>query len=390
MNTIKNKKNTILSLTFLLYPFFPLIKEWNSSIGLVIEAVLLVFLLMDSIIQYKNGHVVFNIKKRYLYLITFMIIYFLLNVKNFYEAFSGFRCFLLYIIIFQEISRCEKTVDAMESVIKPCIITTFIMSLGCLIQFIMPDVIKNMHNPVAWDSLRYKTDWTSFGIYNRAISFMTDPNVLSVFLVFSMFIVYEYYLYTKHRLSLLISLMALLGIVLTQSRTGILIVVIYILLSIADVVFRRNKVTPFKLMIFIVLLIITIVCVVSYWEAILNFLRVDTLLSGNGRFDNNTINLDMLLLDDPIRLIIGNGLYDGRDIILENSYIGLLYMFGIVGLLVLIILSYLCLKDLIVIDNIKYVVCYALAIFVGDYILIPQITIIFIALLFFKSQVKKV
>ena len=77
-----------------------------------------------------------------------------------------------------------------------------------------PSLIRSSHNPAAWDSLRTKTDWTPLGIYNRAISFMVDPNVLSAYLFFSFVLLVIFWKKKKEKKFLLMMSISVIGLVL--------------------------------------------------------------------------------------------------------------------------------------------------------------------------------
>lgn len=373
----KKNKSIIISTVVLVYPFLPLLKEWNGSLGLFIEAVLLVLLFVSSILKDNNIRKA-RIHGDFIFSIIFLIIYFLINIDNLFVSLSGFRCFLMYFLLQSALENSYNKLDY-KTVIAAnyAMLTSLVMSAGCIIQFIFPEIIKSCHNPVMVGALRSKTDWTPFGIYNRAISFMMDPNVLSVFLAFVFFITFDIYQKYKNKKYVFLIVVELISIVLTQSRTGIFTVIVFIITRLLVTLFISQKLTKRKLLIFSVIIVSGIYIMFVYGEQLLRFIRIDTILNGNGRVLKNNKNLSDLFLQGQA-LFFGNGLFDGRQIIFENSYLVLIYMFGVLGTLIFLAISARKFRNILKFINIEYMVSYMACCMVGDYILIPQITMMVI------------
>lgn len=381
------KRKILMCLTISIYPFLPIIKEWNVWGGLVIELLILLFVGMTSLIKLKNGIAVLALNQYAVMLSVLLLVYCFINIKNTYIAFSGLRTFFLYIFFYT----IENDVDGRScGIVKTTSYASMavaaIMSGGCIIQFIYPEIMKTMHNPMAWDELRAKTDWTPLGIYNRAISFMTDPNVLSVYLAFSLFLTFILFKKEKRNIYLFFMFFESVSVVLTQSRTGMFIVVIYMLLSVVMEFIRERHLTWYKTFVVCLSGLLGLYVLINKLDIILKFLRVDTLASGNGRAEKNILHLN-LYFSDVLKIILGNGLFDGRKIIFENSYLSIAYMFGIIGSFILLILACFLFKDLIKCENAELLLCYAAVAFVGDYILIPQITLVVILCLLANSKI---
>ena len=168
---------------------------------------------------------------------------------------------------------------------------------------------------------------------------------------------------------------SVIGLVLTQSRTGIFLFIIYIVSSLVVGQIRNKHVSINRLIIISGIGVLVICVVINNWDNILTFLRVDTLMNGNGRVEKNAMQIETFFTN-TLKLILGNGLFDGREIIFENSYLMILYMFGIIGTIFWVLLSSIVFKNIFCAANIEILLCYGAAIFVGDYILIPQVTLV--------------
>ena len=372
---------------FLLYPFLPLLKEWSTVIGSVLESTLLVLLALSAITDIDAGQVVFVYGKSTTCFTIFIIIYFVINLQNIYVSFSGLRVFLLYIFVYSILNNREKNrTQFIFAAARTNTIISIIMSMGCIVQFVFPSLIRLLHSPSVWTNLRSKTDWVPFSIYNRALSLMTDPNVLSVYLVFSLLI--TFIILKKHSSYKLCILIQLVGIILTQSRTGIFLVLFFLIFKLIFELFRTQKFSIKKFITIFFFVIVGVIFVLIYWDVIKFYLRFNTLLSGNGRFAKSEFQLSHYF-SGSLKFIMGNGLFDGREIIFENTYIMLFYMFGLIGTLFFILFSYFTFRSCFSKYNIEILLCYAAACYVGDYILIPQVSIVVILCLLLYRYIRK-
>lgn len=385
----KKRKLHLIYAVMFLYPFLPILKEWDSTIGTILEIALLLLIAAGSLISIDGGAVDVRIGKNGLLYILISTIYLFVNCENISYAISGYRCFILYYLIYTYFMKGDSTERYRKSwdATSACVIVAVIMSLGCIVQFVRPDLIQSFHNPSSLPQLRAKTDWMPFSIYNRTLSFMTDPNILSVFLTFA-FIIY-YYRSKKSIIcnenkrkigDLIIKILLLVGITLTQSRTGIFLVVIFGLTLGVNSLLLKEKLSTTKAFFLIVAIFAAGLFLIKKWDSILAYLRVDTLIQGNGRTLQNEKHVSMLF-EDALRLFVGNGLFDGRTIIFENSYLMVAYMFGIIGTLVFLLSVMIAFKEVTSKDSFCILMVFLAACYVGDYILIPQITLPFIAAL---------
>lgn len=385
----KKRKLHLIYAVMFLYPFLPILKEWDSTIGTILEIALLLLIVAGSLISIDGGAVYVRIGKNGLLYILISTIYLFVNYENISYAISGYRCFILYYLIYTYFMKGDSTERYRKSwdATSACVIVAVIMSLGCIVQFVRPDLIQSFHNPSSLPQLRAKTDWIPFSIYNRTLSFMTDPNILSVFLTCAFIICY--YRSKKNIIcnenkrkigNLIIKILLLVGITLTQSRTGIFLVVIFGLTLGVNSLLLKEKISTTKALFLIVAIFTVGLFLITNLDSILVYLRVDTLIQGNGRTLQNEEHVSMLF-EDALRLFVGNGLFDGRTIIFENSYLMVVYMFGIIGTLVFLPSVMIAFKEVISKDSFCILMVFLAACFVGDYILIPQVTLPFIAVL---------
>ena len=378
----------ITCLTVFVYPFLPLAKEWNPLYGLILEATLLLLLSLCAILRFRRGSIGLVINRDAALLVVFLMAYFFINIADTYSSFSGFRSLLLYILFFIVENGNDDNTEIVSQTAKSNLLASTIMCVGCFIQFVMPSIIMSAHNPAALSALRTKTDWTAFGIYNRTISFMTDPNVLSVYLAFSLFVIIILYKHNKSKIYFTLLLIHIASILLTKSRTGMFAVLIYIALWIVINPIRNGNISAKRLVFIATGIVLAVSLALRNWSTIASFIRMDTLMSRNGRTIKNALQIKTYFTDN-LRVTLGNGLFDGRSIIFENSYLLALYMFGIVGTILLIVLSYRVFKPVLNRYNLEFILCYGIVISVGDYILIPQVTIIVILCLILNSYYEK-
>lgn len=391
---LKRMASNVLYFLFIVYPFLPLIKDYSLVIGNVLEMFLIILLFVSAFLVTDNRNIVVKISKWILILLIIISIYFFINTLDLYDALSALRIFLLYIALGESIKTCmNSNAKSCKMIINISMWIVIIMGIGAVIQFIFPELIKNMHARDSLLALRYKTDWQAFSRFNRAISFMNDPNVLATYFCFNIFMVHQYFKgnRTKNKLYYFFYTVSILGCVLTQSRTGILLLGIYFFVNIIHSSIFSMNISRFKIILYIIL-----VCGVLFWSIthiseILMYLRIDTLLSGNGRFESYNLNLKAILSQSTIPLLFGNGLTSGRSIIFENSYLLCFYMFGILGFCAIVFIIANIYRSDITKENIYFVLCFLIVCYVGDYVLIPQIAIYVIAGIKLSSlKIKKV
>lgn len=369
--------NTATLLVVALYPFLPLLREWNASLGTVVELVAVLLLVAIVFVKAAKGEFSLSVVIAFALISLFLLMYCLVGClagAEVYEAVSGFRSIYLPFLVLLSLgsgggwSRISRTMP------KVVIFVALCMSIGCIVQFVLPDIVKSLHNPSAWDALRDKTDWIPLSEYNRALSFMNDPNILSVLLCSALFVVVDsvrgFHLVDKKLVLLIVVIV--LGIILTRSRTGLILMAMYAILSFAFFL-RSKKIKPVWIHALVIGAFLAMYFAMTFTDEIVSYMRVDTLLTGNGRFDNNVLHYELLSENLPV-FLFGHGLFDGRSITFENSYLLCLYMFGIVGLSIFSILSFVLCRPFIG-KNPVSVLCCGAALFVGDYILIPQISI---------------
>lgn len=358
-----NLFDCLIILLIIIYPFLPLIKERSGMAGNLLELLLIIMLLGELIIKNKVD--------KYIVLTSLFLMFFLIEgIVNEQYAFSGFRIFLFYIFLMFYLLKVNKV--QLYRIATACIFAGVIMACGALLQFVYPDAISAVHAPDIWIDLRLKTDFTAFSIYNRAISFMTDPNILSVYLTFIFCVGNELLdIGIKKRM---FQVVMIASICTTQSRTGLFLIILYLLLVFTKNFFTKRSIKPITLIIVSLFLGGGIYYIISHWSMLVTFLRIDTILSGNGRAGNNIVNIKYIFDNNIWSILFGVGLGNGQTYIFENSYYLLLYIFGVLGSGLLVLLIYKMLKSIWIRQNIILGMVYLVACLVGDYILIPHVT----------------
>lgn len=357
------------------YPFLPLIKEWSLTIGTIVELALLIGLTGFVFVRMILERFPVALIASFLLLMLFLTAYCFLGGFG-VEALSGFRALALPLIVYLAFYKGEVASDKRVGLAaRVTIAAALIMSVGCIVQFVYPEAIKQLHNPENWIVLRSKTDWIPFSQYNRAMSFMNDPNVLSVFLCIALFMHLEL-ISLKDGTSKkdhAISGLLFLGVVLTGSRTGVVLIGAYLILKLPTLL-SKAAFSPKKVIVVSAFLLLGMIALAVLFDEVISYLRIDTLLTGNGRFTRNSFIFEALGEKDSM-FLFGHGLFDGRSITFENSYLLLFYMFGLVGLVMYGALLLVLFRPLLGGFNAAPLLCCAAAFFVGDYVVIPQVSL---------------
>ena len=366
---IKNTKKLLTIFLIFIYPFFPFIKEHYFLFSNILELLLIIYLFFSSI-EYKNKSFYCN-----KFLMIFSIFYYIFVIffsNDVYEELSGVRIYLFYIYLFLGlINDIKKNVISVDVIIKTNLLSCSIMIIGALIQFVFPYIIQNIHSIENYTNLRMKTNFIPFSIYNRAISFMLDPNILGVYFTFN-------YILIKHSTNIkkkkIFYVLLFIAIILTQSRTAIILFVTYNIFNSLDNYYRKKGMTKQQFIKLMILFSVLIFILLFFMDSIINYLRIDTLLSGNGRFEKNIINIDNFMHEDISYILFGGGITSGRDIIFENIVLIFLNTFGIVGTLIHLVLLYNFFKPYYNVDFRCTLFIWILSNLVGDYFIIPQVS----------------
>lgn len=371
-------KDRFLFLLIIIYPFLPLIKEKWSNVGNILEIFLIsVLIIIASVKVDKKMTLVFSAKE--ITLVLFLFIYTLI-ASNLFDSFSTFRMFLLYIYI-AKLIKLNGTKNMDLTIIHACIIVSLVMSIGAVLQLVYPETIASLHDPQTQYLLGGKTRFEQFSIYNRAISFMNDPNLLAVMLSFILIMLLEirrfYRTANKSRITFL-SLLISVAILLTQSRTGLFICMFYFIACLVRWIFNNGSAKRSTYILVLIFVVIFGFLIWKYLADITLYYRGTTILNGNGRVSHNQFHIKELLEQDYIHLLFGNGLTSGRgglEDIFENTYLLLIKSFGIVGFIIFMILIFLNMRGIIKKSSILILLCALLANAAGDYLVIPQITL---------------
>lgn len=366
------------------YPFLPIIKERSNLIGNILEIIILSFLAIG--IFYKKNGSSFKISKRLIFLILIIVLMTGMYMTDFfdvelYNLFSASRVFFFYLLLLVNVKNIVSNDIVMcKRIVALLSITTIIFTIGALIQFFLPDVILEFHGPDALIELRRKSDFIAFSFYNRIMSFMIDPNLFGVYMALNAISLLQLKKFIKANLKLTIILGCnLISLLLSQSRSALAIVLLYFIFRYFEHIKNIGKIN-FKELLFPIFVFIIFGCLLySNSDSVAEYLRMETILDGNGRISHNIIRYNYILNQNIFNILFGNGLSIGRDIVFENSYLLMIYELGIIGSLILFFWMFFMTKDMFSYsENIVLGICYLVVNFVGDYILVPQITYIVI------------
>lgn len=343
-------KYTLVCL-ILCYPLLPLVKENSLVIGNIVEGVLLLVLTACSFLRVRRGAFSFNAQPRILWAIGMLTLAFLVSQLDlfydleFYDTLSAVRMLLFYILLLDCLDQSKERKLSFAPVLNKAIMLSIVLfAIGSVVQILSPQTILNLHGSDALMHLRSKSDFTAFSIYNRAMSFALDSNILGTFSALTL----EYFWQLKNNISskmLYIDIgSATVSILLSQSRTVIATVLFYFAL-IKFYCWNTSRKISLKMIVFLIPVVaVGFVIIKNCWDAILSYLMIETLLSGNGRLGHNAEEYIFLTLD-VLGTFMGNGLSVARKIIFENSYLALFYEFGVIGFIIFVGTSYLLIHD---------------------------------------------
>lgn len=388
-----------LKILFFLLPIFPWIKEYYSSLGNIIELLLILNIYIGSlfiIVKHKNKllfkqFILLNIAA------IILFIYALMCNEGFSNGLGGLRIYIEFIMVIMGINivYVYKGREKVLNVIKYLYYITIILSILGIIQIIIPDVILNMHSSDMYTNLRVKSDFKAFSKYNRVMSLMNDPNVYAIYLIvlYPILNILNLESIISKRIINISKLLIVVNIIMTNSRQGIILYIIYIILTLMLKIIEsynsRNINISINTFIKIGIFFILILFVIFNVEYILeDILRIDTLSNLNGRSNKNALVINMIFNSSIMKILIGNGISHGRNFIFENSYFLLIYQFGFIGI---IIMMSIIMKMFLNVMNIakertnQYIIpliIFFIAMYVGDWVVIPQVTVSLISTIF--------
>lgn len=374
--------NAILFMITFLYPLLPLIKEHSLIVGNLIELFLILLLTVSAIVHKKGGKIHLEMPARFLLALAVLLAAFLFNLTDFfdteiYDIVSAARMFFFYIVLMAYLDTTLKDESASSyRIVKYLLFTMSVFTAGAIIQFVYPDVILLFHGPDTITELRPKSDFIAFSVFNRCMSFFGDPNILGTFSSLCFIFFHQCKLYINQKRTYAYALgICIVSILLSQSRTAILLLVIYFAIYYLYSLNRLKKVSVIGLVLGGCFIAIALYIMYTHWDVILNYLRIDTLLNGNGRMEHNAEHISYLFSENNASIFLGHGLSVARHVIFENSYLLLFYEFGIVGFLIFLLETFSIIRKNIQPYQCKILLfCFLIVNLVGDYILIPQIT----------------
>lgn len=374
--------NAILFMITFLYPLLPLVKEHSLMVGNFIELFLILLLTVSAIVHKKGGKIHLEMPARFLLALAVLLAAFLFNLTDFfdneiYDIVSAARMFFFYIVLMAYLDTTLKDDSASSyRIVKYLLFTMSVFTAGAIIQFVYPDVILLFHGPDTITELRPKSDFIAFSVFNRCMSFFGDPNILGTFSSLCFIFFHQCKLYINQKRTYAYALgICIVSILLSQSRTAILLLVIYFAIYYLYSLNRLKKVSVIGLVLGGCFIAIALYIMYTHWDVILNYLRIDTLLNGNGRMEHNAEHISYLFSENNASIFLGHGLSVARHVIFENSYLLLFYEFGIVGFLIFLLETFSIIRKNIQPYQCKILLfCFLIVNLVGDYILIPQIT----------------
>lgn len=374
--------NAILFMITFLYPLLPLIKEHSLMVGNLIELFLILLLTVSAIVHKKGGKIHLEMPARFLLALAVLLAAFLFNLTDFfdteiYDIVSAARMFFFYIVLMAYLDTTLKDESASSyRIVKYLLFTMSVFTAGAIIQFVYPDVILLFHGPDTITELRPKSDFIAFSVFNRCMSFFGDPNILGTFSSLCFIFFHQCKLYINQKRTYAYALgICIVSILLSQSRTAILLLVIYFAIYYLYSLNRLKKVSVIGLVLGGCFIAIALYIMYTHWDVILNYLRIDTLLNGNGRMEHNAEHISYLFSENNASIFLGHGLSVARHVIFENSYLLLFYEFGIVGFLIFLLETFSIIRKNVQPYQCKILLfCFLIVNLVGDYILIPQIT----------------
>lgn len=385
----KKSVSNILCLIFVIYPYLPLIKEQAHLVGNLIEVTLIVALLISESIKIGKFHATIKISKKIMAVVIILSLYTCMAYQDFYDAASAFRIYLLYIGMIGALADRRNSVD-IRAIVNICVVNCIVMAIGSIIQFPFPELIESLHTNDSLLALKYKTNFVPFSSFNRSISLMLDPNILGAYFTFNAYLLDCAFwgCERKGRIYYIVQILAIVGCLLTRSRTGIALYGIYVLLKSMRFTMVKGRVKKSALILIFSLVSGCLFAIILFAKQIVEYLRVDTLMTGNGRLMNSNEMMSTLMSQNLFRVFFGNGLTVGRTTIFENSYLLCLYSFGMVGIFVMLFVLIGTLKGKLGKQNWIIISCFLMANAVGDYLLIPQVAIYFILCLFLNQYRK--
>lgn len=388
---------------FLFFPLLPYIKYKNILIGNCIEIFILLFSYMSiTFLILKNKNNKFLIVQFFL-MNLYLVIYLLYGIFSRYGILEGLSAFRIYfepvlfvvaLIIIYKFRGLNNVLNVVKYSVYPLII---LLAFG-IIQIFYPNLIRNIYDLEMQSKLLFKTNFVAFSSYNRVISLMNDPNVYGVYLFFMYCILDNLYhnKFLNKKLYNVLILLTIINIFATNSRQALLLLLIYICFNNIIRIFKKAylkkmhmSLNIFTKMFILMTIIIVIIYNLNYFLE--KIIRVDTLLNLNGRVEKSfEIHNFMAQKNNLFTILFGNGINLGREFVFENSYYSLIYQVGIVGIIIYISILNKILRSVItkknsLIENKSLVVFFAILVFimyVGDWILIPQIMILIIINIF--------
>ncbi|MED4974619.1 O-antigen ligase domain-containing protein [Geobacillus kaustophilus NBRC 102445] len=285
----------------------------------------------------------------FLFIIFIIYIIFTWSINGFY--YQGFIeisrylfSFLTFILFFNLKPRWETIIKFIP-----------IISIGNIIQAIELYILTLMNKVVVFNSNIFSVNYFNNTQEMRLNGFFTDPNKFLCFFLF-LFILFEFIHTTKKirmpfKYCLITRFVLILGVLISFSRTGLVVVVLYLVLNLTKRIFHKYNVYVWIIFLLIGFFIITLFSRIGYLTEVLNYIFVITtkILGRDRTFEINSFITEdnrYLIWNTTIEYIKMNPLIGYGPLSFErllpypphNTYLTLLLDLGLLGCILFILL----------------------------------------------------
>lgn len=328
-------------------------KESNSvnKLPMIICFIIEIFILVN--IQYKKLELTKEIKKNFFILITITIILFIIQIKNF--VIDNFYFFdivnigcvfvnivLLYILMFNKKTKEEHINSFFKAIVYMGIFACFVNL--CL-------YIKEILATIGIINLKERINIKSFFANRNQFAFFLYISIISTFFVLQNL---------NKKIYKFILAIFFINLVLTMSRTGILVVLIFIFLMFlsSNKVSKKSKI--FIMLNFVVILVVAFTIIIMFFPEVWNklnsmFFRIEHVKNLSGRTDIWSVGIN-LLIQNPINFLFGVGRFNSTSLLhfatktftqFHNIYLDILLTSGLIGLVYFSFIYYNVIRKII-------------------------------------------
>lgn len=326
--------------------FFPIFTPFtNSSTGSIILNLNLILFSMYSLVKYKLNFNQSIIKINIFYIFMVIIGLIVSKEKIIFRDFYEFQRPILYIVAFFTGEKFFKKIKSMK---KFNGVLENIFNI-----FIILNILKILDYKNLIFSLYQKN---KLFLQPRVSGTFISPYDYAYFLIFPLFFFFEKYLKTQKLKFLFKSIIVLISIICTQSRSQF-ITLIYslILYLIYKLIFEKNKREKIRLLkVFFILFLTSSGILIEFWDKV--YLKLIYLILGLQNILTKGITGDpsgqirykqMIFAIEEFKksfFYLGNGPQKLTGFIFENQYVLYLYRYGILGVFYNVILIFILFK----------------------------------------------